>query len=219
MRRNLFLFLLSLVFAGRASADGMDLVTQSGVWGTACPPVVCSQTGDIWSYSFETPATLSGYGGNAIVTSTVTDFEYYINGKLVTALTRAYNEAWWYPQDDDGGFALLDDGLFSGPVFGFWDQLYNTIGCCSVPSQLVPGVYDVINGFSTEDLFGAFWSPIEGATGSGIIPGPVVITKVPEPSTLILIVTGLLVLGFIARRNSPNHRRLHQRCNALLTPS
>ena len=202
MKKNLFLFLLLLVFAGRASADGMDLVTQSGVWGTACPPVACSQTGDTWSYSFLTPADLSGNGFNGLPTSIVTDFEWYLNGKPVTSLAEASEEATWFPQDDDGGF-----GNF-GPIFGFFDQLYANAPCPTCTAVLVPGVYDVINGVSTEGLFGAVWSPFfEGATGMGIIPGPVVITKVPEPSTLILIVTGLLVLAFIARLNSPNHRR------------
>jgi hypothetical protein len=203
MRMLLLSCLLLLVFSGRASADGIDVVTQSGVWGTACPAVVCSQTGDTWSYSFQTPATLSGYGGNAIVTSPITNFEFDLNGEPVAALTSAYNEAWWYPQDDDGGLALLNNGIFSNAIgFSEWDQLYNVANCCA-PSVLVPGTYPL--GGSAESLFGALEGGDQDATG--IIAGPVVIASVPEPSTLILIVTGLLALGLIAKRNSPNRKR------------
>jgi hypothetical protein len=192
--------LLLLVFAGRASADGMDLVTQSGIWGTACPPVLCSQTGDTWSYSFLTPATLSGYGNRA-VTSTVTNFEWYLNGVLVPALTVPTQEAYWFPNSDDGGVTLT---LSPINLSNNWEQLFNITGCCTVPSVLVPGVYSIDVDDSAENIGSVFAGPTDETS---FIPGPVVITAVPEPSTLILIVTGLLVFAFIARPNSPNHLR------------
>ncbi len=208
MRRNLFLFFLLLVFAGRASADGMDLVTQSGVWGTACPPVYCSQTGDTWSYSFQTTGNLPGFFLGT-PTSTVTNFEWYLNGVPVPALTVASEEAYWFPQTDDGGFAA------GGIEFAMWDQLYAYAGCpaCTLPTcptctpTLVPGIYnvDIGGGSGTGEII----SNVDAGPfdETSFFPGPVVITEVPEPSALILIVTGLLVLAFIARRNSPNHRR------------
>jgi hypothetical protein len=203
MRTLLLSCLLLLVFSGRASADGIDVVSQSGVWGTACPAVVCSQTGDTWSYSFETPATLSGYGGNTEVTSPITDFDFYLNGAPVASLTGAYTEAIWFPQDDDGGFGLGNDGSFGLNIaFAEWDQLYNFANYCA-PSVLVPGVYNVTG--SQELFFGTGGGFLEDPTA--FIPGPVVITAVPEPSTLMLIVTGLLALAIIARRNSPNRKR------------
>ena len=200
MKKGIFLFLLLLVFAGRASADGMDLVTQSGVWETACPPVLCSQTGDIWSYSFQTPAVLPDRT-DGIPTSTVTNFEWYLNGVLVPALTIPTQEAYWFPNSDDGGVTLT---LSPINLSNNWEQLFNITGCCTVPSVLVPGVYSIDVDDSAENIGSVFAGPTDETS---FIPGPVVITAVPEPSTLILIVTGLLVLAFIARRNLPNHRR------------
>ena len=83
MKTLLLSCLLLLFFAGRASAQEMDTISQSGLWGTSCPPVVCSHPGDSWSYSFESPVAMVpldefGYDSTRLQPiTTAPDFNFY----------------------------------------------------------------------------------------------------------------------------------------------
>jgi len=191
------IFSFFLLGATTASADVMDLVTQSGKWGTTCPPIVCSQPGDSWSYSFLTDSHLTPISGN--IESAITDFEFSLNGAPIIALTGKFDKAHWFVSSNDGGFTLLDSSQPLAPqpiVFGFWVQLF------ALPSlTLNPGVYPVPQNpplGTFERLFG----------DQNIIPGPVVITATPEPSSIVLILTMLLGLGFVARKRIARRRIL-----------
>jgi hypothetical protein len=183
------IFSFFLLGATTASADVIDLVTQSGKWGTTCPPIVCSQPGDSWSYSFLTDSHLTPVAGD--LETTITGFEFSLNGAPVIALTGKFDKAHWFAVSNDGGFTLLDSSQPLAPqpiVFGFWVQLF------ALPSlTLNPGVYPVPQSpppGTFEELFG----------DRNIIPGPVVITATPEPSSIVLISTMLLVGSMIRRR-------------------
>jgi hypothetical protein len=174
---------LLFIFADRASADSIDIVSQSGVWGASCPPVVCSAPGDHWSYSFETPTNLTFNSQIGLYTSMATDFTFDLNGSAVNALPST-DQVVWFPEIDDGGFAVG-----SSIAFAMFQQLYTG---ASSPGQLVQGVYGM--GQGGEDLFGAY--------GAGATAGSVVIHSLPEPPALLLAGIGALgLLALAAKRN------------------
>ena len=228
--RLTFALVSFLLVASTASADGLSLysVSQSGEWGLTCPPVVCSEPGDSWSYSFVTTSVI--YGPGAWV-SPVTDFQFSLNGILVPSLTGAYIEALWFPEQNDGGFSLQsyyeEPAVVTGPGsasgdpyggefigFGLWDQLFAFPRSDEPPAYfdstflpLVPGVYPITDSCLPSPGGCVINDPFEFLAGAVDLKlGPVVITQMPEPSTDGLVLTGLgllwLFFGCKARRFS-----------------
>jgi hypothetical protein len=197
-----------------AKADNTDTVSQSGVWGALCPSIACSKPGDVWSYSFKTAADLKE-PPDGFPASAVSDFDYYLNGKPVKALTVS-NDAVWFPDYNDGGFFLSGLNANAGSpcatynicndiAFGLFYQLYATprLGQTSqIP--LIPGSYELDRGF--EDFFGGCFGPGCGVPQSGVA-GPIVIAA-DEPRTLYLLLTGLLALTFVMAFRYPLRARL-----------
>jgi len=177
-----FLMLGLFLFVGTSAYADEDLVTQSGTWGTTCPAIVCSEPGDAWSYSFLTDSNVtysSLYG--ALVTS-VMDFQYSLNGVLDISVTGEY-AALWFPQDNDGGFNLLNlPGLGSPIQFAQSLQLFTATGGyqCDLaePCTIAPGTYDEPGPVGTEWLFGVADINSQPWSG-GFIPGPLVTTPNP----------------------------------------
>lgn len=179
---GLFLFAASAVYAD------IDQVTQSGQWGTVCPPIVCSQPGDSWSYSFLTDSKIPFPS----LSAPISDFTFLLNGVPVFPVPLGtYNNALWFVAANDGGFSI------PGAIeFGMWTQLFTTPVPLSPSATLDPGVYPILPSPSFEDLFGAdnLIHPNE------ITFGPVVITDTPEPSSVILLLTILLRAAFVVRK-------------------
>jgi hypothetical protein len=191
------IFGVFLFVATTAYAD-IDQVQQSGQWGAVCPPIVCSQPGDSWSYSFLTDSeinvTVEG------ITAPIWDFTFSLNGVAISALSDTFTDAIWFEESNDGGFALGNSVI----GFGFWDALFTisggpfdtiatlNLGVHPIPSLTSPRAWEAVFGAASEAGIGTI-NPL-------LIPGPVVITSAPEPSSVILLLTMLLGTGFVARK-------------------
>jgi hypothetical protein len=213
-----FLILCVFVFVATTAYADTDLVTQSGTWGTTCPPVLCVNPGDAWNYSFQTDSTLTplvpGAIGAGAGATTVTDFNYMLDRILDISIFGDYG-AEWFLANDDGGFSLYTPVL--SIAFGESPQMieipnflypYDTCALPSYGCQVLPGSYAIgTNGFSFERI-----TPGDGGAGAvycgvGIFDatatcGPVVITDIsaPEPSSVILLFTALLAVLFVMRK-------------------
>lgn len=119
-----FLFLFTAV---TAFAD-IDMVSQSGRWAAACPPVICSAPGDTWSYSFITNSVVISPLGFEIP-DPISDFEYSINAVIVPSFTDKCNQVHREFWTQDGGFTLFcnsSGGVGFGIDFGMWVQLFGS---------------------------------------------------------------------------------------------
>jgi hypothetical protein len=194
------IFSLFVLLASTAAADVL-LVSQSGHWGATCPHVVCSAPGDSWSYSFEIDSVLAtnvvvGPGGP------INNFEFLLNGVPVPSLSNAYNEAGFFPSFNDGGFALFPTTVPEPTVFGMWTGLFDIPPgqIQLIPANLRAGVYPVANfnecGGDAPGCMG--WESVFGTDDAML--GPVVISRVPEPASVTLVATMLLVTAFMLRK-------------------
>jgi hypothetical protein len=187
-----FLFLFAV---GTASAD-IDMVSQSGTWVTQCPSVLCSAFGDTWSYSFLTSSVVTS--PLTEINDPISDFEYSINGVIVSSLTVANGAVHWLFWTQDGGFQ--DSPL--GIEFGEWVQLFTTPAPGVQYATLNPGSYDLpLNGYTFESIDGI--SNSFPGRPAAMIAGPLVITDlsaVPEPASICLQLTMLVGIAVIARK-------------------
>jgi hypothetical protein len=197
-----FLFLATSIFCPElARADTLDLVTQSGTWGTTCPPVVCSQPGDSWNYSFLSNSTLVP-DNQCCWDSPMTDFEFDLNGQPVAALDGLYTQVRFFPGSNDGGFdfgACCTNAI----AFNFWVQLFSPFPF--VEATLIPGVYPVnipppSSPGTAESVFGGCYGCVGPSQQPGFHAGPVVITPVPEPSTSGLTLIGIALLLLMRKK-------------------
>lgn len=218
---KLLTFSLFLFAATTASAD-VDVVSQSGVWGATCPPIICSAPGDSWSYSFHVDSILTSIL-NVGPQGPISDFEFLLNGSSIPSLADAFNAVEFFTGPLDGGFSLqpetsLSSGGTPQPQFGEWTQLFSQAPVGLVPADLIPGVYPVVTLDSPQcSFFCGFeqfmWSDDLGGGhfADDFTPGPVVITDTPEPTSVILLLTMLLALLFVARKRiacaDPHHSR------------
>lgn len=191
----LFLFAVSTAFAD------VDMVSQSGQWGSVCPPVLCSTPGDTWSYSFLTSSDVSSwYTG---VPDPISDFQFSVNGVVVSSLSDAYGEAIWFPGSNDGGFTLLGpSGQCCFIVFGLWVPLFDYPPPGIHIATLVTGSYAAPSSSSY-----SFEGISDGSTDfpvgdPGLLAGPVIVTNLttPEPAAIIFQSTVLVGIAFILRK-------------------
>lgn len=209
---KLLTFGLFLFAATTASAD-VDVVSQSGVWGATCPPVICSAPGDSWSYSFQVDSVLTSLI-NVGPQGPISDFEFLLNGSAITSLTDAFDAAEFFSAPLDGGFSLLPETFLSPggapqPQFGEWTQLFSPAAVGLVPAYLIPGVYPVVALDSPQCSVACgfeqfIWSDALGGGhfADDFTPGPVIITDIstPEPTSMILMATMLLAFLSVVRK-------------------
>ena len=104
---GLFLFVATTAYAD------IDQVTQSGQWGNVCPPVVCSQPGDSWSYSFLTDSDIPVIHLDESA-NPIWGFTFSLNGVPVSSLSGAFTDAAWFLESNDGGFAVGNNSIAFG---------------------------------------------------------------------------------------------------------
>jgi hypothetical protein len=168
--------------------------TDSGTFSTSTPTSAFSGAGEPWTFAFQAdsnPAILSfGNGGFNFAFS---NFSYTLD-TLPVAITPTFIR--FFSGTNGGGFlicfngttaASCTDGLGS-PLFG-QPQMYT--GTTAAPT-LIPGMFS-ITSFAAVVNSTVFDQPNTTVVATA---------SVPEPSTLLTLAAGLLVLG---------RRRLHRR--------
>jgi hypothetical protein len=148
----------------------------SGTWDPGTPTTAYSEAGATWQFSFALPGFLSSNP-----TTQVTDFTYSLNG--TTIATSLPGGVLFFPVVDGGGF-----------------DLYPTINNMSDPS-VISLLFPNDVGSNLNIVSGTFLTSIElndGITAAdGLSPGSgsgtVTITSVPEPASIILLGTALLL--------------------------
>lgn len=166
-------FITVLAFAPAANASPF-VFTGSGTWDQGTPTTAYSEAGATWQFSFALPDTLASNP-----TTQATGFSYSLNGAAVA--TSLPGGVLFYSVANGGGFDL-------------YPTIDNTSGI-NVISLLFPS--DVGSNLSlVPGVFQASIALNDGvAAGSG--SGTVTISAVPEPSSIILLGTALLLGSWI----------------------
>lgn len=191
----IFALVAFLVMAPVANASPFYF-TGSGTWDQETPTTAYSQAGATWQFSFSLPDTLSSNP-----TTQATNFSYSLNGTTVS--TSLPGGALFYSVANGGGFDLY--------------PTINNTSNVSVLSFLFP--YDV--GSNLNIVGGTFQTSIELNDGittvDGLTPGSgsgtitIATTATPEPPTIILFGTALLLgAGLIRFRHTSLRANLRE---------
>jgi hypothetical protein len=177
-----------------ASADSIYLVSESGVFAANAPITAESAPNAAFSYSFLTSSTpvvnytippfIPACGSACGFDAQFSDFTYTLNGTTVDTGTPDLS---WFNTDAGG---LIDLAFADGQFSLYGDQAYS--GQESAPT-ILPGIYPLDPTQSVFEL---------DMAGDGATPlyGDLEITATPEPSSLLLLGTGLAGLAAGLRR-------------------
>lgn len=183
---RIVVFIAVLVGTRLAGASSIYF-TGTGTWDQATPTTAYSAAGATWQFSFYLPNVIASNP-----TTQVTDFSYSLNGTPIA--TSLPGGIFFFPVSNGGGF-----------------DLYPTIDNTSdvnVISVLFP--YDVGSDLTiTSGVFQAGMELNDGLTpGSGT--GTVTIAATPEPPSIILLGTALLLGGVLTYERSISKARTQE---------
>jgi hypothetical protein len=188
-------FIAALVMAPVASASPF-LFTGSGTWDQGAPTTAYSQAGATWQFSFLLPSTLSSNP-----TTQVADFSYSLNGTTVT--TSLPGGILFYSVANGGGFDLYPTINNASNVSALSFLFPNDVGSSL---NIVGGIFqtsiELNDGITTADGL---------APGSGSGTVTIATAATPEPPSIILLGTALLLGSCLIRlRRTSVRANLHK---------
>lgn len=166
-------FLLS--FTKVANATLID-ITGAGTWSSTAPISAFSAPSETWDFSFNLPQTFSP-SGNGISVTQISNFDYSLNGSPV--LTPNLSSIKFYDYGDGG---LFDLSFNNGDIVSLYGADVGSSGTLSL---------------------GTFYAGIAMNDGSATGSGSVTLSipsATPEPSTLVLFGTGIILMGYMASK-------------------
>ena len=167
------------------------------MWGSTAPTSTWSAPNETWSYSFliDSNPTPISYTTGQFFQAPFTDFTYYLNGVQVATTPSALY--FYESNSSNSGLYQLD----FGPQTSL-QALFNLEGASAYTGPessptMVTGVYNLIPGAFPN---GSYFNSVQGQVN---LSGTVSIEPTPEPSSLVLLGTGLIgALEFLRRKRA-----------------
>jgi hypothetical protein len=176
-------FVATLVTPTVASANSFSF-TGSGTWDQGTPTTAYSEAGATWQFSFFLPDTL--YSNP---TTQVTDFSYSLNGTTVT--TSLPGGVLFYSVADGGGFDLYPTINNASNVSVISFLFSNDVGSnLNIVGGIFQASIELNDGITTAD-------GLTPGSGSGTVT--IASTATPEPPSIILLGTALLLSACLIR--------------------
>jgi len=198
--------LLFLVLAAHGTAQADTVIFTDFVKFKGSPsftPILTATITDIGADTVEIKMEATSLPGSEKITEwyfnidgAMTTLPSHISGEMADSVTADPDNL---KADGDGFFDLLFEFPTSGDVFedseeSVWTLSFTGLSATDFLSESTPGGLAGAMFFSAVFLGNAYWAP------STVNGEPVDVTPIPEPSTLLLLGSGLLAGGVFRKR-------------------